>query len=269
MRKRVICLHCGKEYKVANGTIYMLEGDNNEAIVDTESSAKSLIDEVEQNSWKIVFHKIYKLLCPSARLYRTNKENLPIFLSSFYDQTILVDIGSTSRRLVEGIINVDIATSPNVDIVYNGLHLPFKDGVVDGIIITAVLEHVMDPALTVSEMFRILCRGGRFFASIPFIYPFHASPNDFQRYTIFGLDKLFWQFEKVESGIEGGPFNALAIILRECIASLGTSKTAYRLLWLVAGWFVQPIKLLDIIAVRKPYAHKAAAGFYFIGEKTN
>lgn len=73
------------------------------------------------------------------------------------------------------------------DIYADGSALPFADACMDGVICFEVLEHVSDPALVVAEIARVLRPGGSAWISMPFLYPLHDAPHDFQRYTEFGL----------------------------------------------------------------------------------
>jgi 2-polyprenyl-3-methyl-5-hydroxy-6-metoxy-1,4-benzoquinol methylase len=65
--------------------------------------------------------------------------------------------------------------------------LPFQGEQFDGVICLEVLEHVPAPAKVVSEIARVLKPGGTAWISMPFLYPLHDAPFDFQRYTEFGL----------------------------------------------------------------------------------
>ncbi|MBD3181790.1 methyltransferase domain-containing protein, partial [Candidatus Poribacteria bacterium] len=76
----------------------------------------------------------------------------------------ILDLGSGSRRRAEKIMNLEIAPMPNVDLVADGHWLPFKDGVFDAVIIEAVLEHVREPKMVVSEIYRVLKTDGRVYA---------------------------------------------------------------------------------------------------------
>jgi SAM-dependent methyltransferase len=49
-----------------------------------------------------------------------------------------------------------------------------------------VIEHVRDPEILLAEIVRVLKPGGRTFLSMPFLYPVHDAPFDFQRFTIHG-----------------------------------------------------------------------------------
>ena len=54
-----------------------------------------------------------------------------------------------------------------------------------------VLEHIEDVDLTISELNRVLKKNGKIFVTTPFIWAEHETPYDFQRYTSFGIKKLF------------------------------------------------------------------------------
>lgn len=69
----------------------------------------------------------------------------------------------------------------------DGARLPIISASFDGVICLEVLEHVADPSIVVAEIARVLKRGGRAWLSMPFLYPLHDAPFDFQRYTEYGL----------------------------------------------------------------------------------
>ncbi len=73
------------------------------------------------------------------------------------------------------------------DVFADAAQLPFPQGYFDGVICLEVLEHVPDPAIVVKEIARVLKPSGRAWISMPFLYPLHDAPFDFQRYTEFGL----------------------------------------------------------------------------------
>lgn len=99
-------------------------------------------------------------------------------------------------------INIDRETSPNIyaDVTCT----PLQNGSVDCILCTEVLEHLPNPQSCVDEIHRLLREGGLVFASVPFFYPVHADPYDFQRFTEDGLRYLFRNFKSLEIYSMGG-----------------------------------------------------------------
>lgn len=67
--------------------------------------------------------------------------------------------------------------------------LPLLGATVDTVLLLDVLEHVRRPALALGEICRVLRPGGRLILSIPFLYPIHDAPHDYQRYTLHGLSR--------------------------------------------------------------------------------
>jgi len=81
--------------------------------------------------------------------------------------------------------------SVKADIYWDGKTIPFSDSSVDSALILEVLEHCDDPKIVIAEAFRILKPNGVVLFSTPFLYQFHGTPFDYQRFTPYGLKKLF------------------------------------------------------------------------------
>lgn len=90
---------------------------------------------------------------------------------------VALDFPSTGRDLY--------AARPHV--FADAANLPFPDGHFSGVACLEVLEHVPDPVRVMVEISRVLKSGGRAWITMPFLYPLHDAPYDFQRYTEFGL----------------------------------------------------------------------------------
>jgi len=73
------------------------------------------------------------------------------------------------------------------DVFADAARLPFADACFDGVVCLEVLEHVRDPQRVLEEIARVLRPGGRAWLSMPFLYPIHDAPHDYQRFTAHGL----------------------------------------------------------------------------------
>lgn len=107
-------------------------------------------------------------------------------------------------------LNLDLSTHP--DIYADVTQTPLQPANVDCILCTEVLEHLKDPQACVDEIHRLLRNDGLVFASIPFFYPVHADPYDFQRFTEDGFRHLFREFKSVEVYRMGGYFGVLGLL---------------------------------------------------------
>lgn len=65
--------------------------------------------------------------------------------------------------------------------------LPFADASIGAVILKDVLEHVRGPELALAEIARVTRPDGRLLLWIPFLYPIHDAPHDYQRFTRHGL----------------------------------------------------------------------------------
>lgn len=108
---------------------------------------------------------------------------------------------------------MDYDARTGADVVGDIHAIPLKDGSVDAIICSSVLEHVKDPIRAVLELKRVLKRGGKIFVYVPSIYPYHARKGSYPDYWRFFDDSLLFMFEgfsKVELIKAGGYFKTLS-----------------------------------------------------------
>lgn len=76
------------------------------------------------------------------------------------------------------------------DIFADAHSLPIKDESFDYVLILDVLEHVQNPEMVLQEVKRILKPKGKAIIQVPFLYPIHDAPRDFNRLTSFGWSAL-------------------------------------------------------------------------------
>lgn len=84
----------------------------------------------------------------------------------------------------------DLPGNPNATIFINpDGSLPAENNSFDLVISTQVLEHVYDPEVYLSECSRVLKPSGRLLLTTHGIWPYHADPVDYWRWTGSGLMK--------------------------------------------------------------------------------
>jgi len=71
------------------------------------------------------------------------------------------------------------------------LALPFKSESFDNCVSFQVMEHHRNPEKMINEMLRVTKKHGYILITVPFLFGVHEEPNDYQRYTKYGLTKLF------------------------------------------------------------------------------
>lgn len=86
------------------------------------------------------------------------------------------------------------------DYFYDGYTFPFETDVFTAVVCNQVLEHVFDPIRFLSEINRCLKPGGKLLLSVPFVWDEHEAPQDFARYSSFGIKYLLEKenFEIIE-----------------------------------------------------------------------
>jgi len=121
----------------------------------------------------------------------------------------IIQFGVRKQKISEKWISIDLYDrSPVIDYNWDIMNLPISDDTFDGIVCNAILEHVPYPEKAIQEMYRILAKDGEIWAEIPFIQPYHPSPQDYWRVSPIGIDIWFNMFNKIDSGMfyaEGSP----------------------------------------------------------------
>ena len=106
--------------------------------------------------------------------------------------------------------------------------LPLGDGSFDTIFCCSVLEHVEDPFAAMVELSRILRPGGNLILSVPFRYYLHGAPEDYFRFTPFGVTLmaqkagLAVEIQQNSGGMAHEAANALSLVVS---ALAGAGKT--------------------------------------------
>jgi ubiquinone/menaquinone biosynthesis C-methylase UbiE len=168
------------------------------------------------------------------------------------------------------IINSDRRPSNPNCVAADAHDLPFPDSSFDGVVVQAVLEHVLDPFRCVSEIYRVLRANGLVYSETPFMQQVHGAEFDFTRFTFLGHRRLFRQFAEIDSGIAVGPGSAFAWAWEYFWVAFtkrsGFPRKVIRgLSRLTTFW----APLLDPWLSKRVAAYDSASAFYFLGAKVD
>jgi SAM-dependent methyltransferase len=212
-----------------------------------------------------LYYSIWHVFCPVMMLVNGPRMILKYVKSG----GTFIDIGSGPERLSREFINVDVFPFPEVDIVADAASLPFRDNSVDAAVSESLFEHVPDASKVAREMVRIVKPDGIIYVSAPFMHPYHASPDDFNRWTISGLTHMFPELEIIKVGVRSGPWSALLLFMAYWLGvvfSFGAKKVApffAHIFMLILG----PFKYLDYFFMKIPGSEAVATHLYILGRK--
>ena len=92
-------------------------------------------------------------------------------------------------------VGLEIDTPDNrlrkqADVFYSGDVFPFPAQNFDSVVCSQVLEHIFSPEKFLGEIFRVMRPGASMLLTVPFVWDEHEQPNDFARYSSFGIRYL-------------------------------------------------------------------------------
>ncbi len=254
-----VCPSCKRNYPIKDTKYYFVL--NAPAIDDKLDWLKHYFKQFPK-----LYHLLITIISPVYIPFHLKR-----FLKKELDSNskVAINLGSGNSNYSRKIINVDLFDYSNVDLVSDISNLPFKNESIDLVVSIAVLEHIQDPQLVVEEIYRVLKSEGKIYIYIPFIQGYHASPHDYQRYTINGIQQLFEDFNVLEVRCGSGPTSGFLWVFQEWLAivlSFGI-KPLYHFLHLFIMLITFPLKFLDILFIHHPYAKNIASGFTIIAGK--
>lgn len=260
----------GETYPIVDGVPILIVRDR--SIVGQSVFATSAASEVERRERSGLARIAKRMLSPTKK---ETVENIAAFVSLLKASSdaplVLVIGGGTEGQGTAKLyrdpairrVSCDIYRSPSIDFVADAHDLPMADDSVDGVLVQAVLEHVLEPAKVVAEIWRVLKPGGMVYSETPFLQQVHEGAYDFTRFTDSGHRFLFRRFERVASGTCGGAGTQLLWTLDYFFRGLFRSRAAGKAAKLMFFW----LPFLDR-AIPAKYTTDTASGFFFLGSKS-
>ena len=102
-----------------------------------------------------------------------------------------------------------------------------------------------NPATLIGEMYRVIKLGGYAQLMVPFVFPVHAYPADYQRRSMSEILTLTGVFEKIELCVLTGPTSVMLALFREYLRLTipgGNSRFLKTVLNGTSDWLTFPFK---------------------------
>jgi SAM-dependent methyltransferase len=165
-------------------------------------------------------------------------------------------------------VESDVVIDERTSLVCDAHTLPFADQSFDGVIVQAVLLYLPEYRRCIEEMLRVLTPGGAVYSEMPFMEQIVGGAYDFYRFTLTGHEYNSRDFERVSSGITGGPAMATAWSIQYLLLSFTENMLFRAAIRIFCKCTLFWMKYLDLLLVTKPGAVDAAAGTYFLGRRS-
>jgi len=264
----LICSECGEKYPIISGIAAPIINNSIQKYL-SESEHKSFKEQIK-SAIPIPDERVWTRQAKKV-ITRILKEKDPDNETSF-----VINIGSGVEsfykkifRPFRGLIRLGIPHDGEVNALGDAMALPLKNDSVDLFISSSVIEHLPNPEKAVSELFRTIKPGGLVYAEIPFIGAYHMAPHDYQRYTISGIESLFYRhgFVLEEKGICSGPITALVLLFQHSIVEAIPWGPPQYIIRVILTWILHPFKYLDFIVGQSKWGEYLACNFFYLGRK--
>jgi uncharacterized protein YbaR (Trm112 family) len=210
-----VCRNCGNEYPVIAGIPVLIDEsvsgfrissyDGPQPITRAERAKRAL-----------------RAALPTISMNLAARRNCNNFRERLFDLSreprVLVIGGATAgvgtRELLADdrieFVESDIAIDERTTLVCDAHALPFADQTFDGVIFQGVMFYLQDYPRSIGEIFRVLKPQGIVYSEAAFMEQVVGGEYDFYRFTMRGHEYQFRRFERMASGISGGPAMATA-----------------------------------------------------------
>ena len=186
---------------------------------------------------------------------RSHLRTFESFSGFLYERTshpLVLDIGCGNKPFrgwfSEGqYIGVDMDSNSAADFVLdcNRDSFPMAKDFVDGVILSNSLEHIFDTSHLLTEIFRVLKPGGFIYFSVPMMFPVHAHPDDYYRFTPHYFERLFSDWDILQLNVTNSVFSTPLLLTCQILETFFP-------IWLT----FLPITLLNSCALVLDYSTK-------------
>jgi SAM-dependent methyltransferase len=202
-----------------------------------------------------------------------------LILQKYASPKKTLEIGAVTKAnsiYFPNLTTLNTVPGEGVDIVANAedLRTIIADETYEIVLCLSVLEHTLHPERLLNEIGRILKKDGMLILSVPFMLPLHEAPQDYWRFTKYGLKHLIQErFSTIEFIEIMNTMESLGYILHRLFMQTRVMNSRFltfpfyvlsKLCYLFKGIIT---KEYGSITTKFPEQNILAAGYYFIGTK--
>jgi SAM-dependent methyltransferase len=271
-------IKCKKKFPLIDGVPILINENNSIFSISNFLDRKSTTILLQSSG---NFKRLLSRLMPKIGKNINGEKNftrfLDILLSNAKPAKVLViggeSLGDGMDALIKSeeieLIETDVSLTSRTMLICDGHDIPFLDNTFDGVVIQAVLEHVVDPYRCVEEIYRVLKDESLVYSETPFMQQVHMGCYDFTRFTHLGHRRLFRRFEEIESGAVCGPGMALAWSYQYFLLSFFKSNIMKKLVIYFTNFTSFFLKYFDYYLINREGVFDSASGYYFLGKKSD
>ena len=176
--------------------------------------------------------------------------NISLFAPFFFNQKFISIDCSGKKILKRGFYNKKYVSNEKIikipiDHHFNHKNIKLKNNIADCIIVPNLIHHINDHNKLFVKIKKILKRNGFLYIFEPTIRELHQIPEDYIRYTPYGLEDRLKKigFKRFEHEVSGGPFTAIAYCWDQALQYLPPSLRNKKSKWFYNKHFKSLIKL--------------------------
>ncbi len=199
--------------------------------------------------------KIYIYLGNSSKFFSRKGlyKLLAVELSKLPEQNIkalTVGSGGDTEMFIKkkfkniNLISIDNQKIKKPDIIMDVNNLNFQDNTYDLVLILEVIEHLKEPNIAIDQIYRVLKPNGTIILSTPFALEIHGAPNDFYRFTKYGLKFLLRRFKDINIYERNSYFESILVLYVRLIRSRFKTDKIFGFFFLILFFIILPINYI-------------------------
>ncbi len=159
-------------------------------------------------------------------------------------------------------IDIDPARKPDqiIDLTDPNFCQNYLGEKVNLVCIFEVLEHTKDPSLAIKNIYNLIEKESVVLLSTPFIFNIHDEPNDFYRFTKYGLKEIFKEFSEVEIKEKNGWLESIFVIIMRIKKSKSFLNKILGNSFMLLYYFLYPL----ILIIQKVFKSKSLTTGYYL-----